>query len=347
MKRALVVSGGGSKGAFSVGVIKDLVQFYKINFEILVGTSTGALITPLVALGELQQLETLYTTVSNKQILIKYNFGNRVIEGKSSIFSFEPLKGIIASTYNDAFFNKLLQSGKELYLTAVCLQTRELVVFTTAKNPITNSYYKTQKIVNGAQFRAAVLASASQPVFTPPVLVNENVPGEANKNYQFVDGGVREYAGLMMAVEAGATEIFTILHSARNSSASNQQFTDMFSILQQTVDMFITDVSENDLLLPIQYNAALKYIWQVKQNMIRLGLSETEVKKYFTLEGSGNPFQNRDPVKIHIIQPDSPLKGGPGGLDFNPNEMKDMLALGHIALQSYVAQLKPGDVDWA
>lgn len=347
MKRALVVSGGGSKGAFSVGVIKDLVQLYHVNFDVLVGTSTGALIAPLVAMGDLERLEELYTTVTNDKIIIKYNFGNRVIEGKPSIFSFEPLKKTIAQIYHDNFFARLKNSGKELYLTTVCLQTEELVVFTTAQNPVTHSYYRTQQLVNGDQFRAAVLASASQPVFTPPVKVNEKVPADAHQNYQFVDGGVREYAGLMIAVDTLATEIFTILHSSRKFAASSQQFNDLFSILQQTIELFITDVSENDLLLPLQYNAALKYIWEVKQNMRRLGVAGQDIQKYFTLSNGSNPFENREPLKIHVIQPASPLGGGPGGLDFNPAEMKDMLANGRLALQSYVAHLKPGDVDWA
>jgi NTE family protein len=347
MKRALVISGGGSKGAFSVGVIKDLVQTYHLKFDVLVGTSTGALITPLAALGMIDKLEELYTTVDNNQIIKKYNFGQRVIDGKVSIFSFEPLKSIISKTYNDAFFNNLMMSDRDLYITTVCLQTQKLVVFTNAKNPVMSSYYQVQKFVNADQFRAAVLASASQPVFTPPVKVNESVAGDAHKDYQFVDGGVREYAGVAIAADTDVSEIFTVLHSARKFKPAANQFTDIFSVLQQTIDMFITDVSENDLLLPFQYNAALKYIQSVKNNMKDLGVSEADINKYFTLSDLTNRFQNRPPLKIHVIQPENPLGGGPGGLDFNPTEMMDMLANGRLALQSYVAQLPPDSVDWA
>ncbi len=347
MKRALVISGGGSKGAFSVGVIKDFGQIYHLNFDILVGTSTGALITPLAAMGMIDKLEELYTTVNNDQIIKKYNFGQRVIDGKVSIFSFEPLKNLISQIYDDTFFKDLTTSGKELYITTVCLQTQELVVFTTAKNPAASRYYKVEKLVNGDQFRAAVLASASQPVFTPPVKVNEKVPDAAFKDYQYVDGGVREYAGVAIAVDADATEIITVLHSARRFIPAANQFTDIFGVLQQTVEMFITDVSENDLAVPNQYNAALKYIQNVKNNMKDLGVSDADINKYFTLNDHTNRYQNRPPFKLHVIQPENPLGGGPGGLDFNPTEMKDMLANGRIALQSYVAQLPPGSVEWA
>lgn len=348
MKNALVISGGGSKGAFSVGVVKDLMQTYRLNFDIFVGTSTGALIAPLAALGEIKILEDLYTTVNNDKIIRKYNFGERVLNGDISIFTFGPLKDIIKRIYTDAYFERLMKSGKEVYLTTVCLQTEELVVFTTAKNPKPSKYYKARTLVNGDQFRAAVLASASQPVFTPPVKVDENVPGAQHKDYQYVDGGVREYAGIAMAVDAGASEIFTILHASKNlAPVGGETFQQIFPILERTIAMFITDVGDNDLYVPFQYNEALKYINAVKKKMKDSGVSQADIDKYFTVADEQNVFQNREPLKIHVIQPDKPLGGGPGGLDFNPIEMREMMTSGSLALQAYVATLPPGDVVWA
>lgn len=62
-------------------------------------------------------------------------------------------------------------------------------------------YYQVRKMHNGDHFRKAVMASACQPVFMTPVKVNKNVPGEKNPDHQFVDGGVREYAGVEMAIQ--------------------------------------------------------------------------------------------------------------------------------------------------
>ncbi len=348
MKKALVISGGGSKGAFSVGVIKDIIQTYRLDFDVLVGTSTGALIAPLAALGELKTLEDLYSTVTNDKIITKYNFGERVLSGDISIFTFGPLKNIIKTIYTDAYFDRLMRSGKEVYLTTVCLQTEELVVFTTAKDPRPSKYYSARTLVNGDQFRAAVLASASQPVFTPPVKVDENVPGAANRDYQYVDGGVREYAGIAMAVDAGASEIFTILHASKNlAPVAGEQLRQIFPILERTIAMFITDVGDNDLYVPFQYNEALKYINAVKKKMRASGVAQADIDGYFTVANDDNVFQNKEPLKIHVIQPDKPLGGGPGGLDFNPIEMREMMTSGSLALQAYVATLHPGDVAWA
>ena len=50
-KTALVISGGGAKGAFAVGVIKHLCSTYRETgwFDVVGGTSTGALISPMAA----------------------------------------------------------------------------------------------------------------------------------------------------------------------------------------------------------------------------------------------------------------------------------------------------------
>lgn len=345
MKQALVISGGGSKGAFSVGVIKELVTIYQTRFDILVGTSTGALIIPLAALGEMDQLEKLYTTVTDADIIVKYNIGKRL--GTTSIFTAGPLTAQIDTLYTDAFFKRLQDSGKEIYLTTVCLQTEELVVFTTASNPVETSYYTIRKIVNGDQFRRAVLASASQPVFMPPIKINKNVPGERFPDHQFVDGGVREYAGLGIAIDAGAEEIFTIAHSAKNFVPAAGEFSDLFSILEHTIAMFITDVAANDIYQPRQYNEALIYIQKVREKMKSAGIPEADIENYFTVDNIPCSYQNKKPIKIHMIQPEDNLGGGPGGLVFDPREMKGMLVKGQMALQSYVANLNPGEVHWA
>ncbi len=344
MKNALVISGGGSKGAFSVGVIKDLMNIYQLDFDVLVGTSTGALIVPLVALGELGKLEQLYTTVTDEQILVKYNIGKRL--NTHSIFTAGPLSEKIDALYTDDYFKRLQQSGKEIYLTTTCLQTEELVVFTTAQDPVESSYYKVRKIVSADQFRRAVLASSSQPVFMPPVKVNKTVPGESFPEHQFVDGGVREYAGLGIAIDAGADEIFTIIHSGKNVKQDNGEQTSLFSILEKTISIFITDVAANDMYGPLQYSRGLSYISQVKQKMKSMGVADADIENYFNVDELPGTYQNKEPLKIHLIQPEDDLGGGPGGLVFNPPEMQGMVLKGQLALQSYVAHLNSNDVDW-
>lgn len=342
MKRALVVSGGGSKGAFAVGVIQQIVHdFPNLSFDVFVGTSTGSLLTPLAAMKEYQLLEQLYTTQTTEKIIIKSNIGDRLNE--HSIFDATPLWNLLNQYYSDSRYDELMNSGKKIYLNSVCLQTEDLVVFTNDTAAIDGQYYKVQKLVSADHFRRAVMASACQPVFMPPVKVNQHVPGEPNPDYQFVDGGVREYVGIQMAIDAGAEEIIAILLSPEKQSPVTTEFKTLLPLLERTIDMFSTDVGKNDTIIPLQYNAALNYIDEVKKKMLAGGIAQNKVESYFDTVDSGNPFSGKKPLKIYIIKPGEELNGGPGGLNFDPVEMKKMLAMGKQSFTDFVAGLPAAD----
>ncbi len=48
--RALVISGGGSKGAFAGGVAEYLIDKMNNDYDIYIGTSTGSLLVTHLAL---------------------------------------------------------------------------------------------------------------------------------------------------------------------------------------------------------------------------------------------------------------------------------------------------------
>lgn len=346
MIRAIVISGGGSKGAFAVGVLNKLQrQFVNLNFDVFVGTSTGSLIIPLLAAGKQQLLTKLYTTQTTNNIIIKHNIGNRL--NQHAIFDSTPLWNLIEQFFTDSLYDELMAAEKKMYFTTVCLQTGELHVFTTNKNSLPAAHYRVELILNATHFRKAILASASQPVFMPPVMVNKNLPGISNPSFQFVDGGVREYAGVEMAIDQQAQEIFTILLSAAQASPITETYTDLFSILQKTIDIFMDDVGKNDLLIPQQYNEALQYIEAVKNKMKRNGLSSADINNYFSVNGRQSPYENKSSLKLFNFRPKQPLGGGPGGLNFIPAEMKNMMALGEQSGSDFIATLSPSEITWA
>lgn len=346
MKRALVISGGGSKGAFAVGVLKKLFSLFpNLKFDILVGTSTGSLIVPMVAIGEMQMLEDLYTKQKTEDIVLKGRLGDRI--NTVSIFDASPLKALIQKNYTQQKYDAIKASGKKVYLTTTCLQTRQLVVFTTDDQPVKSDRYEVKTCINTDHFQRAVLASTCQPVFMQPITVNKNVPGEPNPGFQFVDGGVREYAGIQMAIDNGATEIFTILLSPEEQPADTTELKDLFGILQRTIDIFTEDVGKNDIIIPQQYNEALKYIDAVKQKMVRSGINTAKVKELFTIKGRESPFEEKIPLQLFTIRPGKTLNGGPGGLNFDPVVMKDMVNQGSQIANDFIASLKPADITWA
>lgn len=346
MPVALVVSGGGSKGAFAVGVIRELLtQFPHLTFDQFVGTSTGSLIVPLVAMGEMDLVEELYTTVETDNIIGKHNIGDRLSE--HSIFDATPLWNLISEHYTDARCQALLNSTKKIYLTTTCLQTGELVVFSNDSNATDHANYRMEQIHTPDHLRKVIMASACQPVFMPPVKVNLKVPGHPHPHYQFVDGGVRQYVGIEMAIDHNATDIVTILLSPKETETDTGELKTLFPILEKTIDIFTTDVGKNDLIIPQQFNEALQYIAAVKNKMKREGFSQADIDRLFRIRGRENPYEDKKPLNIYLIRPAESLGGGPGGLNFDPAEMKQMLATGRVAAGNFMASLNPNDSPWA
>lgn len=66
--RALVISGGGSKGAFAGGVAQYLLQKKFHKYDLLLGTSTGSLLITHLALGDVEKIYGIYTNVDMEKI---------------------------------------------------------------------------------------------------------------------------------------------------------------------------------------------------------------------------------------------------------------------------------------
>ena len=344
MKRALVISGGGSKGAFAVGILKKLLLLFpQLKFDIIVGTSTGALIAPLAAVGELDLLEEIYTTHSTEQVVTKHRIGDRL--NQKSIFTVEPLWQLIRHHMSDARYEQIVQSSTDIFIITTCLQTQGTVVYTTHPSPKSSSLYSVKTMKDAEHMRLSVLGSACQPVFMTPVKIDINHAQGPEKEFQYVDGGVREYAGIQMAIDQGATEIFCILLSTGKSNEDLVEYTSLFPILQRTIAMFSEDVEKNDCFIPQQLEKAQRYINSVKQKMSADGIPQNKIDEYFTIDGS-SAFEAKQTVRLFLMRPEEPLGGGPGGLVFDPAEMRSMVETGQGAAQEFVAKLDPREVTW-
>lgn len=80
--RALVISGGGSKGAFAGGVAEYLIKEKKNKYDLFIGTSTGSLLISHLALGKLDEIHDIYTNVDMNKI---FNINPFVIKTKNDI----------------------------------------------------------------------------------------------------------------------------------------------------------------------------------------------------------------------------------------------------------------------
>ncbi|MBK9226290.1 MAG: patatin-like phospholipase family protein [Ignavibacteria bacterium] len=79
--RAVALSGGGDKGAFSVGVLKRLSNKGE-SFDIISGTSTGAPIAPMLAAGEIDEIWNIYKNVAKSDVMRENDLIKAVIPAK-------------------------------------------------------------------------------------------------------------------------------------------------------------------------------------------------------------------------------------------------------------------------
>ena len=66
--RALAISGGGSKGAFAGGVAEYLINDLGREYDLFIGTSTGSLLIPFLAINAIEDVKEAYTKVTQKDI---------------------------------------------------------------------------------------------------------------------------------------------------------------------------------------------------------------------------------------------------------------------------------------
>lgn len=330
-KNALVISGGGAKGSFAVGVLKYiLLNKPEINFDIICGTSTGALIAPYAALGNVAALERIYTTMKTEDIILKGDISKRVIMN-NSLFDVSPLVNLVRQNYPQNVFDSLMSSPTQVFFASVCLQTGRVTHFSN-KDMIAPDGYDVIKLKDWDEMIRAIIASADQPVFTPPIKIRSTDTAPR----QYVDGGVREYAPIRAALDNGATDIYVVYLSPEVEPESDKEYKSVFDILLRTLALFSDDVGENDVLIPKLYNKALVYLEEVKKKiMANSKLSAADVERMFDLPG--NPFAGKKLINLKVFYPQYILKGM-GGLEFDPAEMKKYLDHGFEVAKKHFEQ---------
>lgn len=321
MKPALVVSGGGSKGAFAVGAIRYMRETRGIEFGLVAGTSTGALIAPLVVTDEMALLESLYTTVRNADLLSPVSVQTSWKRGY--LYDTRPLEKLLARTIDAARAQRVLDSDVPSFVSAVSLQTGRLTYFQAggADGRPEGPHADLVRVKDRASLLSAIVASTNQPVFMPAVCFAP----EARPLREYVDGGVREYAPIHVAIANGASEVYAILHSPppAGKKVREGQLKGLTAIAGRALELLTDEVGESDLQKAQLYSAASAYLETIRHNARSLGLDAAQITQLFA---GANPFVGRRTVTLHVIRPESDLPSS--GLDFDPAAMKKLVALG-------------------
>jgi hypothetical protein len=183
----LVISGGGSDGAFGAGLLSGWTeQGTRPEFQIVTGISTGALMAPFAFLGPQYDtvLKKIYTSYSTTD-LIKPR-GIWQIARSDAAVSVAPLRRLIATHVNRDVIEAIAAEGRK---------GRSLLIGTTHLDAGRPMVWDITRIANSRAPGASelihdiILASASIPGAFPPVLIEVEANGR-RYDEMHVDGGV-------------------------------------------------------------------------------------------------------------------------------------------------------------
>jgi NTE family protein len=264
-KRALVLPGGGGRGAYQVGVAKALEEV-GIEFDMAFGTSIGALNACMMAQGQLDRLEELWCSIKPWNIFKLPNATqvSRMIFGrKLGLLDTSPLEEVLRREIN---LDRLKNSDTEVgfFTTDLCsLETRLI---------------SSDDINEFDELIDALMATSAVPIAFPP----RQVQGHG----LWVDGGLVRNTPMRAAMDRGAEEIFMVLLHPETVSVCPSH---MWGVLARCLDVVLDASARKELELAQLYN-----------RLIAEGSNEAEGMRAIHIE----VFQPRTPVDITLLEID-------------------------------------------
>ncbi|MAU14559.1 MAG: patatin [Muricauda sp.] len=211
--RALVISGGGSKGAFAGGVAQFLIEEARHDYDLFVGTSTGSLLISHLALNKLDKIKNIYSSVNQESIfnncpfIIKKKYGvetiainhwnvvKNFIKGKKTFGESENLRKLIRKSITVEEFDQLKESKMD-------------VVVTVSNLSLNQVEYKSINDCTYDEFCDWIWISSNYTPFMS--LVKKN-------GCEYADGGLGTLVPIEEAINRGATEVdVVVLHTEVN-----------------------------------------------------------------------------------------------------------------------------------
>jgi len=211
--RAMVISGGGSKGAFAGGVAQYLIEELNYSYDLFLGTSTGSLLISHLALGKIAKIKDVYTSVNQKSIFNNCPFVIKEKHGVESISinHFNVLKSFLKGNKTFGESHNLLKLIKRTVTEEEykILKDGPIDIVATVSNLSLNQVeYKSINDFSYEEFCEWIWISSN---YTPFMSL-------AKKNgCEYADGGLGCIVPIEEAIKRGATEIdAVILHTEVN-----------------------------------------------------------------------------------------------------------------------------------
>ena len=239
-KKAVVLSGGGARGAYQAGAWKALREL-DYQFDIVTGTSVGALNAAMMASGDFDRAITLWQEISPEAVLKNSpeTSSEEIGIGKWTLEFME--KAIRERSFDQTPLRALIE--KNLDLDALYASPVELGIVAT-KHPSmeTVRLYKNE-IPKERVIDYLMASSACYPLMRAYKIGEES----------YIDGGFGDNMPTQMAIDAGAEEIVVINLDAIGVKAKSNRAGIRVTRVDPKEDLgFILDFNRNYALVNIE-----------------------------------------------------------------------------------------------
>lgn len=225
--RALVISGGGSKGAFAGGVAQYLIENKKHKYDLFIGTSTGSLLVSHLALNRVDKIKQIYTNVNQDSIfdscpfVIKKKRGIETIginhfvvllnllRGSKTFGTSNNLRALIKNSISKIEFDILKQSALD-------------VVVTVSNLSLNHVEYKSIKDFDYDAFCEWIWMSCN---YTPFMSLAKK------GGCEYADGGLGSMVPIEEAIKRGATVVDAVILQTEVTQLNRMPSLNAFSLL--------------------------------------------------------------------------------------------------------------------
>ncbi|MGR7813874.1 patatin-like phospholipase family protein [Lacinutrix undariae] len=243
--RALVISGGGSKGAFAGGVAQYLMEQEKKEYDMFLGTSTGSLLVPHLATNNLGKLYDVFTNVRQRDIFsvnpfvlrkkgdreyVSIDFVNSIwqfIRRKRTFGESKALKRHIKKHFTELEFNLIKETKEDVVVT----------VSNLSKNRVE---YKSVNECTYEEFCNWIWISCNYIPFMSLAKVN---------GYEYADGGLGCVVPIREAIKRGATEIDAIILESEQMDRTKVLGKNPFSLMINLFGHLLDQVERSDVII--------------------------------------------------------------------------------------------------
>lgn len=241
---ALVISGGGSKGAFAGGIAEYLIKECGGDYDMYVGSSTGSLLLCHLALRKIDEIKEIFTTCTQKDI---FNINPFIIRRKNDeihikINHFNTLRTFIMGhkTFGESKnLRKLIKNHTSLEdYKEIKRLNKEVIVavsnLTTYKKELKSSFnYDYRDFVDW------IWASANYVPFMSLMVKN---------GFEYADGGFSAHTPIQAAIDRGATSVDVIVLETeeiiKHAPNSSNAFDSSIKVFNHMIDqIYRNDIS--------------------------------------------------------------------------------------------------------